>query len=156
MPSLQLLQLTDRGRGLLASRRSVVSDHSLISLQVPSFHFPLPAVLPNCSVRAFVSSPSSRLFVRNQPGGRSPLSPARCLPVELWRMPARARAGGGGVPRLITVVKPVHWPPMGMVPAVDWLQQSRKGVASNLCISSLLSYSRRLVPVARASFSAWY
>lgn len=59
MPSLQLLQLTDRGRGLLASRRSVGSDHSL-TRQIPSFHFPLLAVLPNCAVRAFVSSPSSQ------------------------------------------------------------------------------------------------
>jgi hypothetical protein len=98
----------------------------------------------SCPPAAPVSS-----LVRHQPGGRSSLSPTRCLPVELWRTPARARvAGGGGAQRRVAAAEPVHWPPIGMVsarmvPAVDWLQRTRGVVASNLCISSLLSYSRR-------------
>ena len=58
MPSLQLLQLTDRGRGLLASRRSVGSDHSL-TRQVPSFNF-LSPFLPIAFLTVLTCAPPTR------------------------------------------------------------------------------------------------
>jgi hypothetical protein len=69
----------------------------------------------SCPPAAPVSS-----LVRHQPGGRSPLSPVRCLPMELWRTPARARAaGGGGTRRRVAAAEPVHWPQWG------WFQPER-------------------------------
>jgi hypothetical protein len=58
-------------------------------------HRPRPLCPYFNSVSCPPAVPVSSL-VRHQPGGRSPLSPARCLPVELWRTPAQARAASGG------------------------------------------------------------
>jgi hypothetical protein len=128
MPSLQLLQLTDRGRGLLASRRFAPIAHKVCSLFFLAIFFPIASW--KCIVCLLTVS-------RAEPGGLSLLFLARWLLVELWPMLGQTRAGGGGVRRQIMAAKPVNWLPMGMggVKMVDWLQQSRKRVGLNLCIS---------------------